>query len=143
MKIIKQTKNKDDLWYFKPDQPWHKPGRMFKLTISDFFDNKVQVSVPAVILNTKMHTMQPPTHDVGFWTLWNSMEKSGMLTIVDMYPSRYEFEGFTDIDDNFLSHFKDLEIPEYNIGPNNLFFIKEISDTERHLCYPFREEDVN
>lgn len=144
MRVVKQNKEKEELWYFnsRVDIPWHKPGRMIKIFFRNPFDKNEEVMLPAVILNTHSHNFSPPTHDVGFWTSWRSGEVSGMLTITDMMPSRYMNEDSNDFSDKFLEFFKGSEIEEYSIREDDLFYTKDISDTERHLIYPFVEKDI-
>lgn len=137
MKTIKQIKKEKNLWYFDIDKPWFKPGQMFKLCFENP-QNKNEISIlPAIILNTHIWHLTPPTHNVGFWTRWISGGVSGMLVLDSMMPGRYCKKDSNDITPELIDFFKDLEIPEYDLKPRSLFYVKEISKTERELIYPF------
>ncbi|MCK5607749.1 hypothetical protein KAR91_38055 [Candidatus Pacearchaeota archaeon] len=140
MKKVILTKKEDELWFHEADKPWHKPGCVFLLVFRTPEKPKQEAILPAIILNTHIHHLRPPTHDVGFFTSWLSGEVSGMLTIQDMMPSRYISKKI-DITKNELKIFENFSSDEYMLKPQNLFYEKVVSKTEKHLIYPFADED--
>ena len=120
MEVVKQTKEKGNLWYFKHDKPWHKPGRIIQLCFRTPWNPKEEAKLPAVILNIRMHSGRPPSHDVGFYTIWSSGNISGMLTLKDIMPSRYMLKG--EIPEESWKIFSVFYSKEYRIGPKDLFY---------------------
>ena len=143
METKTQFKEKDDSWYF--DDPcnkvWHVPGRILMLGFRDPFPMGDSIGfmivTPAVVLNTRLHAHRPPTHDVGFWTRWNSGEVSGMLVLQCCYPSRYEIKNRQPCTSEIES-LADEDFSEYGFDHKSLFYTEEVSFTERNLIYPFR-----
>lgn len=136
--IRKQTKEKDDLWYFEqPPEFWIKPGQLVNLRFHNMIGKDSFIDFPAIINKVHLYAdMTPPTADVIFGNKWNSGEFSGLMKLEEICVWRY-FSPITEIPKDFIEALKENS---FEISPDEIFYVKSISETERELVYPFRRD---
>lgn len=130
-----QTKSKDDLWYFeKEHDDWIKVGQIVMLRFFDLSSkDKNYIDMPAVIVSITHGTfLEPPTARVAFANKWNSGEVGGWMYIDDMCVWRY-YSPIKEIPKDFINRLKEMKL---ELSGNDLFYVREVSDTIRELVYP-------
>ncbi len=135
MKEIVQTKEKDSLWYFDPIEAWFKIGQMVKIQLNSPLSNTT-IGIVTGIHITNVYS--PPTVDVAFRIRWNSGELGGYIEIKNIMLGRYlsANQFFTEVELNIAKNICD------RVDEDDLFYVDEISNTERKLVYPFTDGSV-